>query len=113
MDVAVLPYVGDYKGQDLKQNTELQKALNPYPDKLPAEVQERLAKRYYDLFSAFHRNAGKISRVTFWGINDNQSWRNHWPIERTDYPLFFDRSYKPKPAFFAVVKTAQSQNNSN
>jgi endo-1,4-beta-xylanase len=113
MDVAVLPYVGDYKGQDIKKNPELQKAFNPYPDKLPAEMQNSLAKRYYDIFSVFHANTGKISRVTFWGINDSQSWLNYSPIGRTDYPLLFDRNYEPKPAFYAVVKTAQSQNNSN
>jgi endo-1,4-beta-xylanase len=26
---------------------------------------------------------------------------------RTDYPLLFDRQCKPKPAFYAVVKTAK------
>ncbi|MGA2093605.1 MAG: endo-1,4-beta-xylanase [Sedimentisphaerales bacterium] len=84
------------------------KELNPYPGALPAEVQEKLAKRYGELFSIFHKHADKISRVNFWGVHDGQSWLNDWPVKgRTDYPLLFDRKLQPKPAFFAVVKTAE------
>jgi endo-1,4-beta-xylanase len=53
-------------------------------------------------------NKDKVERVTFWGIYDKTSWLNNWPVRsRTSYPLLFDREYKPKPAFFAVVKTAE------
>jgi endo-1,4-beta-xylanase len=108
MDILVLPYLSDFKGQDIKKNPELQKAFNPYPDKLPAEMQNSLAKRYYDIFSVFHANTDKISRVNFWGVHDGQSWLNNWPVQgRTDYPLLFDRKLQPKPAFFAVAKTAE------
>ena len=98
MDITVLP-----------RNVS-QKELNPYPDVLPAEVQERLAKRYGELFAIFCRHAGKISRVNFWGVHDGQSWLNNWPVQgRTDYPLLFDRKLQPKPAFFAVVKAAEGK----
>jgi endo-1,4-beta-xylanase len=83
------------------------KELNPYPDKLPEEIQEKLAKRYGDLFAIFHKHADIIKRVNLWGLNDGQSWLNDWPVQgRTDYPLLFDRNLKPKPAFFAVVRSA-------
>jgi endo-1,4-beta-xylanase len=50
-----------------------------------------------------------ISRVTFWGVNDGQSWLNGFPIRgRTNYPLLFDRNFKPKPAFFSVIATAKN-----
>jgi len=98
MDITVLP-----------RNVP-QKELNPYPDALPAEVQEKLAKRYGELFAIFRRHADKISRVNFWGVHDGQSWLNNWPVQgRTDYPLLFDRKLQPKPAFFAVVKTARGK----
>ena len=49
-----------------------------------------------------------IARVTFWGVGDGDSWLNNWPVQgRTSYPLLFDRNGKPKPAFDAVVRTAQ------
>ncbi|MGD1044691.1 MAG: endo-1,4-beta-xylanase [Bacteroidota bacterium] len=94
MDITVLP----------KKNSG--EELNPYPYALPAEMQEKLAKRYGELFSIFCKHTDKINRVSFWGVHDGQSWLNNWPIKgRTDYPLLFDRELKPKPAFFAVVKT--------
>jgi endo-1,4-beta-xylanase len=98
MDVTVLP-------RDTRTGAE----LNPYPDALPEEVQEKLAKRYGDLFGIFNKHHEKISRVAFWGVHDGQSWLNDYPIRgRTDYPLLFDRTFQPKPAFFAVVKSVKS-----
>jgi endo-1,4-beta-xylanase len=95
MDITVLPRNG--------------KELNPYPNALPDEIQEKLAKRYVELFSIFCKYADKIDRINFWGVHDGQSWLNDWPIKgRTDYPLLFDRKLQPKPAFFAVIKTAQA-----
>jgi len=108
MDVSVLPYIKKYTGADITENYELQKKLNPYPDQLPAKMQEQLAKRYAEFFSIFHKHADRISRVTFWGVQDGSSWRNNWPIRgRKDYPLLFDRNCKLKPAFDAVVKVVK------
>jgi endo-1,4-beta-xylanase len=108
MDISVLPLVDSSKGGDIKKDPELWKKFNPYPKALPAEVQENLAERYGELFAVFHRHADKISRVTFWGVQDGQSWLNSSPIEgRSDYPLLFDRNLKSKPAFYAVVKAVQ------
>ncbi len=105
MDITVLPNPDSYSGNDKSGSC---KKLNPYPAALPDKMQEKLAKRYADLFSIFHKHADKISRVTTWGVFDETSWRNVYPIKgRTDYPLLFDRQLQPKPAFFAVVKTAQ------
>ncbi|MGA2916679.1 MAG: endo-1,4-beta-xylanase [Sedimentisphaerales bacterium] len=101
MDITVLPRPGSGK------------ELNPYPNGLPDEMQEKLAKRYADLFSIFCRHADKIERINFWGIHDGQSWLNNWPIQgRANYPLLFDRNLQPKPAFFAVVKTAENKSKS-
>jgi endo-1,4-beta-xylanase len=108
MDVTVLPLPDDYRGADIARRDQLQEELNPYPDGLPAEMQQKLAQRYAALFALFHKHADKISRVTFWGVQDGDSWRNNWPVRgRTDYPLLFDRDCKAKPAFDAVIKVTQ------
>ncbi|OHB64063.1 MAG: 1,4-beta-xylanase [Planctomycetes bacterium RBG_13_50_24] len=112
IDIGVLPfYPVDSKLVDISSfDPETQKKHNPYPDGLPDSVQKDLANRYAELFSLFHRHRDKISRVTFWGVHDGQSWRSYMPISgRKDYPLLFDRNCEPKPAFDAVVKTAQSK----
>jgi endo-1,4-beta-xylanase len=109
IDISVLPCYDSNKDGDIKNDPALQKKFNPYPDTLPAEVQEKLAERYGEIFAVFHKHADKISRVTLWGVQDGQSWLNRWPIEgRADYPLLFDRNLKSKPAYYAVIKTAQN-----
>ena len=48
-----------------------------------------------------------MTRVTLWGVTDKNSWKNDWPVKgRTNYPLLFDRSGQPKPAFNAVIEAA-------
>jgi endo-1,4-beta-xylanase len=74
--------------------------MNPYPNGLPDAVQDKLAKRYQDIFNLFVKHSDKINRVTFWGVMDKHSWLNDWPIKgRTNYPLLFDRDYQPKVAY--------------
>lgn len=109
LDLTVLPSAWRQRGADITQNYELQKEINPWPDGLPDEMQAKLANRYAEFFSLFKKHADKISRVTFWGVQDGNSWRNNWPVRgRTDYPLLFDRQCNPKPAFEAVIKIAES-----
>jgi endo-1,4-beta-xylanase len=53
----------------------------------------------------FVKHRGEISRVTFWGVTDADSWLNDWPVRgRTDYPMLFTRGCETKPAFDAVVQ---------
>lgn len=112
LDISVLPfYPVDSEAVDLSSfDPETRKRYSPYPNGLPDSVQKDLANRYAKLFSFFHEQRDKISRVTFWGVHDGQSWRSYMPIGgRTDYPLLFDRQCKSKPAFDAVVKVLQNK----
>jgi endo-1,4-beta-xylanase len=109
LDITCLPNPWDLKGADVNQNDENSPFMNPYPDGLPDSMQVKLANCYEDLFKLFIKYKDKIERVTFWGVNDGQSWLNNWPIKgRTNYPLLFDRNYKPKPAFEKVVALADN-----
>jgi endo-1,4-beta-xylanase len=104
LDIDVLPRAVRPNTADVSQRAEAQAALNPYPTGLPEQVQEALAKRYADLFAVFLKHRGTITRVTFWGVADGDSWLNNWPVRgRTSYPLLFDREHRPKAAFAAVV----------
>jgi endo-1,4-beta-xylanase len=68
-------------------------------------VQQQLAQRYADLFRVFVKHHNVVSRVTFWGVTDGDSWLNNWPVKgRTAYPLLFNREGQPKPAFNAVLQ---------
>jgi endo-1,4-beta-xylanase len=114
LDVDVLPVSreGQVIGQALADPQfrleEFEAYLDPYKGGLPDEVQSRLTERYAEIFGIFHRKRDKIDRVTFWGVHDGASWKNGSPIPmRTNYPLLFDRSRRPKPAFDAVMRIPQ------
>jgi endo-1,4-beta-xylanase len=109
LDVDLLPAVTRRPTADISERAEASKDSNPYVAGLPDEMQQALAKRYADLFAVFLKNKDVITRVTFWGVTDRSSWLNNFPAGgRTNYPLLFDREGKPKPAFDAVIRQAQS-----
>ena len=104
LDLTVLPNPWDLKGADVNQRFAENPALNPYKDALPDSIQTVLANRYKDIFKIFLKHRDKISRVTFWGVDDSHSWLNGFPIRnRTNYPLLFDRALEPKKAYQAVL----------
>jgi len=74
------------------------------------EALQRQSDAYTKLFAIFVKHRDVIDRVTFWGVADADSWLNNWPIKRrTNYPLLFDRSGQPKPAFYSVINTVNSE----
>jgi endo-1,4-beta-xylanase len=106
-DINVLPNAGRQPTADVTLSIAQNKALNPYADGLPDSIQQQLAARYADLFRVFLKHRGVVTRVTFWNVTDGDSWLNNWPVEgRTNYPLLFDRTGQPKPAFDAVIRVA-------
>jgi endo-1,4-beta-xylanase len=111
LDLTALPNPWDLVGAEVSQNFEGSPYMNPYPQGLPDSMQMKLAKGYSDLFKLFIKYKSNIERVTFWGVNDGQSWLNGWPIKnRTNYPLFFDRDFKPKLAFHRVMALVKRMN---
>jgi endo-1,4-beta-xylanase len=111
LDMDVLPAATQSQAAEVSMDIALQAKLNPYTNGLPDAVQQKLARRYADLFSVFIKDHEAITRVTFWGVTDAQSWLNNWPVRgRAAYPLLFGRDYQPKPAFDAVIATAAGLN---
>jgi len=104
LDVDVLPIRGATQNADIARREQGDAASNPYPDKLPDDIQQKLARRYGELFRIYSRHRKEVTRVTLWGLDDGHTWLNNFPIRgRTNYPLLFDRSLKPKPALEAVL----------
>jgi len=109
LDLSVLPNPWDKTTADVSETAQGSAKMNPYQNGLPDSAQQLLAKSYADLFTLFMKYKKEISRITFWGVDDGQSWLNGFPIKgRTNYPLLFDRNFKPKPAFYSVIATAKS-----
>ena len=107
LDVTALPNPWELDGAAVEQDYsryEGDPKMNPFSNGLTDEAKEKIAKRYEDIFKLFLKHKDKISRVTFWGVNDGHSWLNNWPINgRTNHPLLFDRENKPKEAYHTVL----------
>ncbi|MRT91616.1 endo-1,4-beta-xylanase [Ancylomarina sp. 16SWW S1-10-2] len=104
LDISVLPFPDLNVGADVAKSYEFKPELNPYPTELPDSISVQLNNRYVEFFKLFNKHQDKIGRVTVWGVNDSQTWRNYWPVAgRTDYPLLFDRNNKAKGAVQAII----------
>lgn len=68
------------------------------------ELQDKLAARYAEVFKVFHEKASVLSQITFWGISDDRTWLNTWPLSRRNDPLLLDRNHQPKAAFKAILE---------
>lgn len=112
LDITVLPNPWELVGAEVTQNFskfEGDPKMDPYTNGLPKDIEIQLAKRYKDIFKLFIKHQDKISRVTFWGVMDQHSWLNDWPIKgRTNYPLLFDREYQPKLAYKTLVNLIEN-----
>ena len=110
VDLGVLHNPWDNNTAEVSSTAKGDSTMNPYTNGLPDSVAQKQAKAYADLLALFLKYKDKISRVTFWGVADGESWLNGWPIPgRTNYPLLFDRNFQPKPAFYRVIATKENQ----
>jgi len=78
-----------------------------YGNNIPASVLAEQGWLYKQYFDAFRRLRGKISAVTFWGMADDDTWLDSFPVARTDYPLPFNMQLQAKPAYWGIVDPTQ------
>jgi endo-1,4-beta-xylanase len=74
-----------------------------YGPNVPPSVLAEQGWLYKSYFDAFRQLKGKLSAVTFWGMADDDTWLDSFPVVRTDYPLPFDQGLQAKPAYWGVV----------
>ena len=60
------------------------------------------ADKYKVMMEIMLSHADQTAAVQVWGLTDNMSWRSG------QYPLLFDKSMNPKPAFYAVIEAAEA-----
>jgi endo-1,4-beta-xylanase len=74
-----------------------------YGNNIPASVLAEQGWLYEKYFEIFRGLRGKISAVTFWGMADDDTWLDSFPVARTDYPLPFNMQLQAKPAYWGVI----------
>ncbi len=110
LDMSALPTGGRRQSANLADTQAYEDAMNPYTQGLPDSVSAVWTKRMGEIFKLFLDNSDDITRVTFWGVTDETSWKNGFPIRgRTDYALPFDRNYQAKPVVEEIVKMAKKK----
>jgi len=65
--------------------------------KITPQIDQMLTGQYERLFRIFRRHRDVIDNVTFWNLGDRDSW-----VGVNNYPLPFDKDYKPKKAYYAI-----------
>lgn len=106
-DMSALPTLN--RGANVADHVDYAKELNPYPDGLPEDVAAEWNRRMTDFFELFLKHSDKISRVTLWGVSDDDSWKNDWPMKgRKEYPLIFDRNHEMKPFMQQLIEKYKS-----
>ncbi len=63
-----------------------------------------LYEQYFDVFRRMRRH---LSGVTIWGMADDDTWLDSFPISRLDLPLPFDTELQAKPAYWGIVDPTQ------
>ena len=102
-DMSALPTVN--MGANVADVEEYKASLNPYADGLPEDVAKVWNERMKSFMDLFLKHSDKITRVTAWGVSDEDSWKNGWPIPgRTDYCLLIDRNHEVKPFLDEYLK---------
>ncbi|MCQ2471976.1 MAG: endo-1,4-beta-xylanase [Clostridia bacterium] len=71
-------------------------------EEVPKNIDLLQAKKYAQMFEVLRNNADKISSVTFWGVNDNRSYKTADGQSYHKWQLLFDKDNMPKNAFYAV-----------
>ncbi|WP_078544939.1 endo-1,4-beta-xylanase [Litchfieldia alkalitelluris] len=88
MDVSVFKF--DDKRTDLLEPTEEM-----------VELQEQRYQQFFDIFNEYKES---ISNVTFWGVADDYTWLDYFPVaSRKNWPFLFDKNHQPKSSFWNII----------
>jgi endo-1,4-beta-xylanase len=86
--------VSVYNAGDIQSN---------YGANVPPAVLAEQGWLYYQYFELFRAEKNALTGVTIWGMADDDTWLDSFPVNRTDYPLPFDMNLQAKPAYWGIV----------
>lgn len=68
------------------------------------EMLKRQEEEYDAVFRLFRRYKDYISGVTFWGVSDDYTWLDNFPVKyRKNWPFLFDEKGEVKAAYSKVI----------
>ena len=88
--MSILPTIT--RSADVSMTREAwEQVINPWPDGVPADVQEAWNARMGAFLDMFIRNADVVRRINLWGVSDGDSWKKFFKRlfkkgDKTDRP---------------------------
>lgn len=107
LDINALPNVFENGNENaaVEEHFDYEVRMNPYVQGIPDSVQQVWNTRMQGMIDLALKYNEHFKRVCVWGVTDQQSWLNDWPMPgRTNYPLLFDRNYQMKSAMDKYLK---------
>ena len=105
VDLTVLPNPYGFSGANISDRFAYRPEMDPFKKGLTKEKEAEIEQFWASFYQLLIRHRQDISRVSFWCLNDANSWRNDFPIKgRTDYATLFDRQNRPKPFIDKLIK---------
>ncbi|MBQ9356096.1 MAG: endo-1,4-beta-xylanase [Prevotella sp.] len=107
LDISVLPNPYGFSGANVSDRFAYRPQMDPYKDGLTPQQEQAVEDFWLSFYQMLLRHKDNIQRVSFWCLNDANSWRNDFPIRgRTDYATLFDRQNRPKPFVQKLIELA-------
>ena len=110
LDISVLPNPYGFSGANVSDMFAYRPEMDPYKNGITKEKEAELGQFWVDFYKMLIPHRNDVLRVTFWCLNDGNSWRNDFPIKgRTDYATIFDRQSQPKPFIQEMINLVKPQ----
>jgi len=77
--------------------------LSNYGNNVPPALLDAQGWLYNQYFNLFRLERHRLTGVTLWGMADDDTWLDGFPVARTDYPLPFNMGLQAKPAYWGIV----------
>jgi endo-1,4-beta-xylanase len=74
---------------------------------VPLSIIAQQGYLYEQYVHIFRRLRHHLSGVTLWGMADDDTWLDSFPINRLNLPLPFDTQLQAKPAYWGIVDPTQ------
>ncbi len=108
LDLTVLPSPYGFAGANVSDRFAYRPEVDPFKNGITPEKEAEAGQFWVDFYKMLIANRNDILRVTFWCLNDANSWRNDFPIKgRTDYATLFDRQSREKSYIQQIIEIVQ------
>ena len=110
LDISVLPNPYGFSGANVSDMFAYRPEMDPFKNGITKEKEAELGQFWVDFYKMLIPHRNDVLRVTFWCLNDGNSWRNDFPIKgRTDYATIFDRQSQPKTFIQEMINLVKPQ----